>query len=47
MAAMKLGYSRPIKEVYAEVGIIFDFSKEYAKGLAHFLKAEFDDLLED
>ncbi|MEM8528564.1 MAG: M3 family oligoendopeptidase [Bacteroidota bacterium] len=46
ISAMKLGYSRPIKEVYAKAGIAFDFSREYIREIAHFLKAELDSLLE-
>ncbi|MEN0047317.1 MAG: hypothetical protein AAF806_09690 [Bacteroidota bacterium] len=44
---MKLGYSRPIKEVYAKAGIAFDFSKEYVKELALFLKVELDELMRE
>jgi len=45
--ALKLGYSRPIKEVYAAAGISFDFSKAYVKELAQFLKNEIALLLEE
>ncbi|MEM8525727.1 MAG: M3 family oligoendopeptidase [Bacteroidota bacterium] len=45
--ALKMGYSRPIKEVYAAAGISFDFSKAYVKELAQFLKGEIAALLEE
>lgn len=45
--ALKMGYSRPIKEVYAAAGISFDFSKAYVKELAQFLKGEISALLEE
>ena len=40
MAALSLGYSRPIREVYETAGISFNFSKEYVHELAAFVKAE-------
>ncbi|MEM9886387.1 MAG: M3 family oligoendopeptidase [Bacteroidota bacterium] len=44
--ALKLGYSKSITEVYACAGVKFDFSPEYVKELAQFLKQELDLLLE-
>ncbi|MCD8539710.1 MAG: M3 family metallopeptidase, partial [Leadbetterella sp.] len=38
--ALALGYTRGIKEIYAEAGIRFDFSKEYIAELMDFVKAE-------
>jgi len=42
MAALRLGYSRPIREVYETAGISFNFSKEYVHELAAFVKGELD-----
>lgn len=39
---MKLGYSRPIPEVYAAAGIRFDFSEEYMKEMIDFLAEELE-----
>ncbi|WP_299284286.1 M3 family oligoendopeptidase [uncultured Mucilaginibacter sp.] len=40
--ALKLGYTKTIKEIYETAGIKFDFSAEYVKELAAFVKAEMD-----
>ena len=39
-AALSLGYTRTIGEVYAAAGIRFDFSPEYIKSLADFVQEE-------
>lgn len=38
--ALKLGYTKSIKEIYQTAGIRFDFSGEYVKELAAFVKQE-------
>lgn len=38
--ALSLGYTKSIGEVYAAAGIKFDFSAEYIKSLAEFVRAE-------
>lgn len=43
-AALALGYTKPIKEIYATAGIRFDFSKEYIHELMSFVKSELDKL---
>jgi oligoendopeptidase F len=40
--ALKLGYTKTIKEIYETAGIKFDFSADYVKELAEFVKAEMD-----
>jgi oligoendopeptidase F len=40
MDALRLGYSKPIGEVYAAAGIQFEFSQSYIRELADFLKHE-------
>src|SRR3984885_7335968 len=40
LAALKLGYTKTIKEIYETAGIKFDFSAAYVKELADFIKAE-------
>lgn len=40
IAALRLGYSRPISEVYKTAGISFNFSKEYVRELTTFVKGE-------
>ena len=40
MQALALGYTRPIGEIYAAAGIRFDFSTEYLRTLADFVKEE-------
>ena len=39
-AALSLGYTKTIGEIYETAGIKFDFSKEYVKELADFVKEE-------
>jgi len=38
--ALKLGYTRPIGEIFETAGIRFDFSAEYIKSLAEFVKGK-------
>ena len=40
LAALKLGYTRTIKEIYKTAGIEFNFSSDYVHELAKFIKAE-------
>lgn len=40
--ALKLGYTKTIKEIYETAGIKFDFSAGYVKELAEFVKGELD-----
>ncbi|MBS1530858.1 MAG: M3 family oligoendopeptidase [Bacteroidetes bacterium] len=42
--ALKLGYTKTIKEIYETAGIKFDFSAGYVKELAEFVKSEMDKL---
>ena len=42
MEALKLGYTKPIAEIYATAGIKFDFSQEYIHELVTFVKSELD-----
>ncbi|WP_114936406.1 M3 family oligoendopeptidase [Mucilaginibacter endophyticus] len=42
--ALKLGYTKTIREIYETAGIKFDFSAAYVKELAEFVKAELDKL---
>jgi len=42
--ALKLGYTKTIKEIYETAGIKFDFSADYVKELAEFVKEEMDKL---
>ena len=42
--ALKLGYSKPIPEIYKTAGIEFNFSKEYIAELMSFVKEELDKL---
>lgn len=42
--ALKLGYTKTIKEIYETAGIKFDFSAAYVKELAAFVKEEMDRL---
>jgi len=41
-AALSLGYTKTIPEVYEAAGIKFDFSPEYVKELMDFVKSEYD-----
>ncbi len=43
-AALALGYTKTIPEVYKTAGIEFNFSPAYVKELADFVKAEYDKL---
>ncbi|PWG81866.1 M3 family oligoendopeptidase [Pararcticibacter amylolyticus] len=43
-AALKLGYTKTIREIYETAGIKFDFSTEYVKELAEFVHSELDAL---
>ncbi|MET4083581.1 oligoendopeptidase F [Pedobacter sp. UYP30] len=40
LAALSLGYTKPMNEIYETAGIKFDFSAEYVKELADFVKEE-------
>jgi oligoendopeptidase F len=42
--ALKLGYTRPMGEIYAAAHIPFDFSKEHIAGLMDFVKSEIEKL---
>jgi len=42
--ALKLGYTKTIKEIYETAGIKFDFSADYVRELAAFVKGEMDKL---
>lgn len=42
--ALKLGYTKPIGEVYKRAGAAFDFSQDYIQGLMDFVKEELDAL---
>ncbi len=42
--ALKLGYSKPIPEIYKTAGIEFNFRKEYIAELMNFVKSELDKL---
>ncbi|WP_214071591.1 M3 family oligoendopeptidase [Mucilaginibacter sp. dw_454] len=44
LSALKLGYTKTIKEIYETAGIKFDFSAGYVKELADFIKGEIDKL---
>jgi oligoendopeptidase F len=44
MAALKLGYSKSLPELYETAGIKFDFSQKYIHELISFLKAEYEQL---
>ncbi len=44
VAALKLGYSKPIGEIYSRAGIRFDFSSNYVSDIVAFVKAELDKL---
>jgi len=43
-AALSLGYTKPMNEIYETAGIKFDFSAEYVKELASFVKSELEKL---
>ncbi len=42
--ALSLGYTRPMNEIYETAGIKFDFSSDYIKELASFVKNELEKL---
>lgn len=42
--AMRLGNTRSIREIYAEAGILFDFSQEYVRELGAFVRGEMEKL---
>ena len=42
--ALSLGYTKPMNEIYETAGIKFDFSVDYVKELAQFVKNELDKL---
>ncbi len=44
LAALALGYTKPMNEIYETAGIKFDFSAAYVKELAAFVKNELDKL---
>lgn len=44
LEALKLGYTKTIKEIYETAGIEFNFSASYVKELAEFVKEELDKL---
>ncbi|MES2447894.1 MAG: M3 family oligoendopeptidase [Bacteroidota bacterium] len=44
LAALALGYTKPMNEIYETAGIKFDFSAEYVNELANFVKVELDKL---
>ncbi|WP_207427144.1 M3 family oligoendopeptidase [Pedobacter sp. SYSU D00535] len=44
LAALKLGYTKTIKEIYKTAGIKFDFSQDYVHQLAKFIRKELEQL---
>lgn len=44
LAALALGYTKPMNEIYETAGIKFDFSAAYVKELANFVKTELEKL---
>lgn len=44
IAALSLGYTKPMNEIYETAGIKFDFSSNYIKELASFVKDELEKL---
>jgi oligoendopeptidase F len=44
MEALKLGYTKSISEIYETAEIKFDFSADYVKELANFIKKELANL---
>lgn len=47
LGALQLGYSKPIKEIYARAGIRFDFSPAYVSEIVSFVKDQLQQLLDD
>jgi oligoendopeptidase F len=41
-AALRLGYTKSIPEIYKTAGVEFNFSQEYVKELADFVKDELE-----
>lgn len=46
LSALKLGYTRNIREIYEAAGIAFDFSRAYVSELGAFVKQELGQLLQ-
>ncbi|HCN83204.1 MAG TPA: M3 family oligoendopeptidase [Sphingobacteriaceae bacterium] len=46
LSALKLGYTKPIRDIYETAGIKFDFSREYVHELAEFISSELKKLEE-
>lgn len=46
IAAMKLGNTRSIQEIYKVAGVSFDFSDVYVKRIAEFVRTEYNGLFE-
>ena len=44
LAALKLGYKKPISTIYEAAGVRFDFSKAYIKELIDFIKLELEEV---
>lgn len=44
LAALKLGYTRSVPQVYATAGVTFDFSRPYIRALMQFLQAQLEAL---
>ncbi len=44
LAALSLGYTKPMNEIYETAGIKFDFSADYVRELANFVKEELNKL---
>lgn len=44
IAALKLGYTKPIPEIYEAAGIAFNFNREYIRELIQFVKSEMEQL---
>lgn len=45
-AALELGYTKPIGEIYKRAGIAFDFSQSYVAELGKFVQAELESLID-
>ena len=43
--ALKLGYTKPIGDIYERAGIAFDFSQDYVRELGAFVKKELEELI--
>ena len=42
--SLKLGYTKSISEIYETAGVKFNFSRNYVKELASFIKSEINNL---